>query len=291
VYGTGINLAPVGYATANFSNGGERVTLLGPFGETLQDFTYDDIAPWPMSPDGNGPSLEIIDPLGDPANAANWRASAHIGGSPGTDGVLVIGDYDRNGTVEQADYGSWTARFGMAVTPGMGADGNQDGTVNSADYVLWRKALESPQGAAAFALPSQGPAENQNATTFPETNVSSRIQMTWTPEISSTPVAAASAQTGRSDALPLSFGWASTPRVKSPTIDIPPNVVPIDPSLARRLHQLADSAYAASDNVPLPAAVGESKIDSPSAEESKGNLDMEIWENESWLHMNSWRRW
>ena len=84
VYGNNINLAPAGYDPANLSNGGERVRLLGPAGETIQDFTYDDVAPWPTSPDGGGPSLEIIDPLGDPADAANWRASSVNGGTPGT---------------------------------------------------------------------------------------------------------------------------------------------------------------------------------------------------------------
>src|SRR4029079_2993521 len=86
VYGNSINLAPIGYATANLSNGGERVALLGPNGETLQDFIYDDVAPWPTSPDGFGASLETINPLGDPTSSANWRASAAVGGSPGTDG-------------------------------------------------------------------------------------------------------------------------------------------------------------------------------------------------------------
>ena len=41
----------------------------------------------PAAPDGNGPSLEIIDPLTDPTNAANWRASLYNGGSPGRIGL------------------------------------------------------------------------------------------------------------------------------------------------------------------------------------------------------------
>ena len=64
VYGTEINLAPAEYFDSNLSNGGEQVILLGPGGQVLQSFTYDDAAPWPTAPDGNGPSLEIIDPLG-----------------------------------------------------------------------------------------------------------------------------------------------------------------------------------------------------------------------------------
>ncbi|MDN4171299.1 hypothetical protein QWT36_23550, partial [Salmonella enterica subsp. enterica serovar Typhi] len=51
IYGTGINLSPLGYDPANLSNGGERVRLLGPAGETIQDFTYDDVSPWPTAPE------------------------------------------------------------------------------------------------------------------------------------------------------------------------------------------------------------------------------------------------
>ena len=147
-YGSAINMAPIGYATANLSNGGERVALLGPSGETLQDFTYDDASPWPTSPDGFGPSLEIIDPLGDATIAANWHTSSALGGSPGTDGVTLVhpGDYNRNGSVEQTDYNPWRTSFGLPVISGASADGNQDGVVNANDYVIWRKNLARLRG-------------------------------------------------------------------------------------------------------------------------------------------------
>jgi len=153
VYGAGIKLAPSGYATANLSNGGERIALLGPNGETIQDLTYDDVAPWPTSPDGFGPSLEIIDPLGDPANPANWRASATTGGSPGTDGLPRIpGDYDGNGTVGQSDYAMWRMTFGNSVTAGAGADGSGNGLIDGADYVVWRAHLGMSGAAGSGAM-------------------------------------------------------------------------------------------------------------------------------------------
>jgi hypothetical protein len=151
VYGGGINIASAGYADANLSNGGERISLIGPLGETLQDFVYDNVAPWPTAPDGNGPSLEIIDPLGDPNNPANWRASPVNGGSPGASTASMIGDYDRNATVDDADRMFWQANFGVAVPHGTGADGTGDGMVDTADYVLWRKAFTSAGMAAAVA--------------------------------------------------------------------------------------------------------------------------------------------
>src|SRR5207248_3758877 len=83
VYGTGINRTSSGYS-GKLDNAGEQVILAGPVGETLQNFIYDDNAPWPAEADGNGPSLEIIDPLGDPGDPVNWRASLVNGGTPGT---------------------------------------------------------------------------------------------------------------------------------------------------------------------------------------------------------------
>jgi hypothetical protein len=139
VYGAGHNVAPAGFAPRNLSNGGEQVTLLGPAGEVLQTFTFGDVAPWPAAPDGDGPSLEIIDPLGDAMNPANWRASVFSGGSPGASGVP--GDYDGDGLVDAADQVRWRRSFGLTVARGTSADGNRDGTIDAADYAVWRNAM------------------------------------------------------------------------------------------------------------------------------------------------------
>lgn len=140
IYGTGIPLAPAGYATANLSNAGETISLRNAAGRLIVSVTYDDAPPWPTGPDGNGPSLEIVDPNGDLNDPANWRASAVNGGSPGTDGSLpqAPGDYDHDGSVNENDFETWKASFGSTVAPGNGADGSGDGKVDAADYVVWR---------------------------------------------------------------------------------------------------------------------------------------------------------
>lgn len=153
IYGTAVNLAPGGYADANLSNGGETISLVAANGVEILSFTYDDSTPWPETPDGDGPSLEIIDPLGDHNDPLNWRASDVDGGSPGSDGLsgpTLAGDYDGSGVVDQADYQVWRSQYGQApANVGGGADGNADGVVDTADYTVWRDNLGAALPAAS----------------------------------------------------------------------------------------------------------------------------------------------
>jgi hypothetical protein len=82
-----------GTYTGQLDNSGENLTLSFPLGGTVFSFTYDDQAPWPITPDGRGFSLVPKQPGLTPAPdaGAKWRASAQPGGSPGTnDPVLDI---------------------------------------------------------------------------------------------------------------------------------------------------------------------------------------------------------
>jgi len=58
--------------SGKLSNGGETVTLLNPADAVIDQVTYDDVAPWPTQPDGNGPSLALIQPNLNNALPANW---------------------------------------------------------------------------------------------------------------------------------------------------------------------------------------------------------------------------
>lgn len=68
----------------NLSNDGERLEIVGENDAVIRAFTYNDKSPWPEAADGDGYSLELIDPTSNPDHqvAANWRASRGIHGTP-----------------------------------------------------------------------------------------------------------------------------------------------------------------------------------------------------------------
>ena len=79
------------FVSGALSNGGERLRLEDPSGETIADFSYDN--DWYDITRGDGYSLVILDPAGDLAamsDAAAWRPSAEPGGSPGQEDPHVL---------------------------------------------------------------------------------------------------------------------------------------------------------------------------------------------------------
>ncbi len=64
------------FASGGLNGAGELIQLLAADGTTVIDeVNYLDQSPWPVSPDGNGPSLELRDITLDNSVAANWGAS------------------------------------------------------------------------------------------------------------------------------------------------------------------------------------------------------------------------
>ncbi len=154
----GENPAAVGEFSGNLSNKGESVRLEGAGGAIIANFAFDDALPWPTAADGSGPSMEMVNPLGDPNSPANWRASLADGGTPSLVTLAPVrlpGDYDGNLTVEQADYLVWKASYGMSVAPDTGADGNADGVVDAADYSVWRDNLGATAAPASVVAAPQ----------------------------------------------------------------------------------------------------------------------------------------
>ena len=72
-----------GWYSGRLANGGEKLTLESPEGQELLMFKYDDKEPWPRANDILGYSINIIDPLADAKNPANWEPNPQKGGTPG----------------------------------------------------------------------------------------------------------------------------------------------------------------------------------------------------------------
>jgi PKD repeat protein len=83
-FATTYGFAPDAVYGGNLSNGGETVTIVDASATVVDTVTYSDSAPWPTSPDGTGPSLELRDLTSDNTLPDSWSASLVPGGTPGT---------------------------------------------------------------------------------------------------------------------------------------------------------------------------------------------------------------
>jgi hypothetical protein len=73
----------IGEFDFGLNGGGELVRLFDAEGGTVDEVDYDDSSPWPLEPDGNGPTLELIHPSLDNGLGVNWATSDNNGGTPG----------------------------------------------------------------------------------------------------------------------------------------------------------------------------------------------------------------
>jgi hypothetical protein len=74
-------LGPIGFG---FSGNGELLRIYDSEEVEVDTVHYDDVAPWPIEADENGPTLELINPAWDNALATSWAASA-LHGTPGAE--------------------------------------------------------------------------------------------------------------------------------------------------------------------------------------------------------------
>ena len=78
----------IGVFGGQLSNSGETVELRNAAGATIAAIAYGDGGDWPGRADGDGSSLELVDPAApDYADPGAWRSSSEYGGSPGAAGL------------------------------------------------------------------------------------------------------------------------------------------------------------------------------------------------------------
>lgn len=62
---------------------------------------------------------------------------------------ILVGDYNKNGIVDAADYAVWRNLQGQSVATGTSADGNFDGQITTADYDVWRSHFGQTAGSGS----------------------------------------------------------------------------------------------------------------------------------------------
>lgn len=99
----GDSLAPLiaGTYSGSLNNDGETITLTSSSGIVIDSLTYNDSGSWPSRPDGEGSSLERINPTLSGDDPDNWASSVLFHGSPGvqgpvTDQRIVINEVSSN---------------------------------------------------------------------------------------------------------------------------------------------------------------------------------------------------
>ena len=105
LYGAGAPFA--GQYSGSLNNDGEHIVLRDVDGNAVHDFNYSDLAPWPLTADGFGPSIEALTTtLALYGTGTNWRASQENGGSPGYLGFATDTDADGTPDVVELAFGS-----------------------------------------------------------------------------------------------------------------------------------------------------------------------------------------
>ena len=82
----------IGEFDFGLNGGGELVRLFDAGELPVDEVNYDDSSPWPLEPDGNGPTLELIHPSLNNGLGTNWSASDINGATPGAGNSVYVTD-------------------------------------------------------------------------------------------------------------------------------------------------------------------------------------------------------
>jgi len=109
----------------SLSDSGENIVLEGPYRVFVDSVHYDDGNAWDENPDGNGTSLELLNPDADNAQLVNWFRSDVLCGTPGaantrictgTAESIVINEINYNSNNGSTDPGDWVELYNPGNT-------------------------------------------------------------------------------------------------------------------------------------------------------------------------------
>ncbi|MDA7518325.1 lamin tail domain-containing protein, partial [bacterium] len=165
----GDDLPVAGTYSGRLDNGGENLSLIAGDGSPIQNFNYDDRAPWSLPADGDGYSLTLIAPSAnsDPGDAVNWRSSLALGGSPGGEDTVPFEGSNSDDLLEYAledplggitisildleDNGSFDQYLVATVSTNAGTDDAEVEVEFSSDLESWER------GTAVFLGSDENP--------------------------------------------------------------------------------------------------------------------------------------
>ena len=123
----------------SLANAGERLVLSLGAAATLRDFTYNNKAPWPVTPDNGGRSLVLVSPSANPDHSqpSSWQAGPPTPGAPGGEG-----------------YAAWKTAHALASD---GADPDGDGLNSLLEYATGSPPMvPSPSAQPSLSLEPDG---------------------------------------------------------------------------------------------------------------------------------------
>jgi len=167
------------WASNFLGNGGAPIVLSNSLGAVLDTVNYDDATPWPTSPDGGGPSLELIDASTDNNVGTNWRASTNNTGktysnvailaSPGVYNTPVFATVNYSVRSQSVAETAGQVTVALALSGVGAAQGTVEAYVSSgsaqagADYTFAPTTLTIPAGAVATPITFNIPILNDDA--------------------------------------------------------------------------------------------------------------------------------
>ena len=144
----GGDILRVGPYVGSLENSGEDLALANAHGVTIDYVDYDDLDPWPTAPDGEGNSLERVDPWVDGNLARNWRASREehpdlLVGEP-QDPLRDVDERYMNPDVPLGSPGRENTRFNVSQRPFVTKVRHRPEAPGSSDFVRITARVEDP---------------------------------------------------------------------------------------------------------------------------------------------------
>lgn len=163
---------PNGVIRGNLSNNGEGIEVRDALGNLIDLVEYLDIAPWPLSPDGLGPSLSLVNPELDNTLAGSWAPSTADNGTPGQpNGLIQVNQLPQVSITEPAANALFTLGAEVQIkAQATDSDGTIQQVLFFADSTTLCTVTQAPYQCSftptlgAFSLTAQA-TDNANATT------------------------------------------------------------------------------------------------------------------------------